>query len=171
MIIRLNLLSPAEKKNIRRERLFSFGNKIAAIVFYAAVIFSVLLPIARYTLQAQLDRITSEIYGNTYSLNQRINGINDLIHFVGDIQAGNRQWSPILAAIAANLPDRTKLIALEIDAAKKNISLRGTAGQRDSLLTLQKNLEQSGFFSAVNLPVQNLAKKENIDFIINADLR
>ena len=50
------------------------------------------------------------------------------------------------------------------------ILLRGISDTRDSLVSFEKNLEQSGHFKTVDLPVSNLAKDRDIIFSINLSL-
>ncbi|MFA7216574.1 MAG: PilN domain-containing protein [Candidatus Paceibacterota bacterium] len=47
------------------------------------------------------------------------------------------------------------------------ITVRGIASTRDSLVLLVRNLEESGVFYNVDLPVSNLAKDRNIDFSVS----
>jgi hypothetical protein len=47
------------------------------------------------------------------------------------------------------------------------ISISGTAGRRDSLISFANLLKRSGLFSAVDMPVSNLAKDRNLPFSIN----
>lgn len=47
------------------------------------------------------------------------------------------------------------------------ISLEGIASTREILVSFVKDLKSSGAFTAVDLPVSNLAKDTNIDFLIN----
>jgi len=50
------------------------------------------------------------------------------------------------------------------------ILLTGSAKLRDQLLVLKNNLESSELFSNVEIPLENLLKKEGVDFNIKADI-
>lgn len=47
------------------------------------------------------------------------------------------------------------------------LTVRGMASTRDSLVSFVRNLEESGVWSEVDLPVSNLARDRNIDFMIS----
>ncbi|MBA3733485.1 hypothetical protein H0W91_03890 [Patescibacteria group bacterium] len=52
-----------------------------------------------------------------------------------------------------------------------HITLGGISNTRESLVNFQKNLENTGDFSKVDLPISNLAKEKNINFSINLTLQ
>ncbi|MFA5838689.1 MAG: hypothetical protein WC849_02015 [Candidatus Paceibacterota bacterium] len=57
------------------------------------------------------------------------------------------------------------------DTADKVITIRGTADERDSLLKFKYDLSKSGLFKEVNLPLSNLTKNEDVDFLVNLTLK
>jgi hypothetical protein len=54
--------------------------------------------------------------------------------------------------------------------AEAKLSLMGVANDRQTLLSFEKRLKDSGKFSAVMLPVSNLAKERDINFQIDLSL-
>ncbi len=52
-----------------------------------------------------------------------------------------------------------------------NLTLSGSAADRQALLTLQSALNGSGEFAAVSLPVSNLAKDRNLPFELKLTLK
>lgn len=57
------------------------------------------------------------------------------------------------------------------DITEKVITLRGVADQRDSLLKFKDYLSGLELFKEVNLPLSNLTKDEDVDFLINLTLK
>ena len=53
-----------------------------------------------------------------------------------------------------------------INDEKKSLFVGGIASDRDSLIDFTESLKTINDFSAVNLPVSNLAKNKDIDFNI-----
>ena len=51
-----------------------------------------------------------------------------------------------------------------------SMSITGISNTRESLVLFIKNLQSSGSFKEVNLPVSNFAKDKNIDFSINLNI-
>ena len=54
-----------------------------------------------------------------------------------------------------------------VSNATSTLTLGGVSNTRESLVSFVKNLKDSGRFKAVNLPISNLAKDKNINFLIN----
>lgn len=55
-----------------------------------------------------------------------------------------------------------------IDTNEKNavLTINGSSATREALLSFVKNLQTSGAFSAVDLPISNYAKDKDLDFSI-----
>lgn len=68
--------------------------------------------------------------------------------------------------------NKTKTILIDdisyIDINEKNatITVNGKSATREALLTLVKNLQTSGVFLSVDLPISNYAKEKDLDFSI-----
>lgn len=60
-----------------------------------------------------------------------------------------------------------KISFVSQDSNTANITLEGTAITRDVLVAFSKDLKSSPEFSEVVLPISNLAKDTNVDFVIN----
>ncbi|PIP86648.1 hypothetical protein COV42_00155 [Candidatus Campbellbacteria bacterium CG11_big_fil_rev_8_21_14_0_20_44_21] len=60
----------------------------------------------------------------------------------------------------------TSLVLRSINDEKKSLFVGGIASDRDSLIDFTESLKTINDFSAVNLPVSNLAKNKDIDFNI-----
>lgn len=54
---------------------------------------------------------------------------------------------------------------------KDEYTVGGTAGDRRSLINFQNNLNQSGEFQNANVPISDLAKDKDIDFMMNLDIK
>jgi Tfp pilus assembly protein PilN len=67
------------------------------------------------------------------------------------------------------IPENINIKNLDIDSNK--ISITGWAKSRDELLLFKNNLENSELFNGVNIPLENLLQKDNVDFNIKASIK
>jgi len=71
----------------------------------------------------------------------------------------------LMIAISA-VPPTVKIESFAYDETKQLWQFIGSAGTRDDILLFKANLESSGKFSQINLPIGPLTTKENVDFSI-----
>ncbi|PIR92616.1 hypothetical protein COU01_00770 [Candidatus Falkowbacteria bacterium CG10_big_fil_rev_8_21_14_0_10_44_15] len=170
MTITLNLLSTEQKKKVRLQKMSSLAKQFMIALLAAVILLTVIFVLAKITLRNSLAKASETYYKSNHTFNLRINQTNELLKFIKEIKMNNRALSPLLTDIAARTPANVKLSALEIDALNQKVALRGLSPTRAELLIFKDNLNKSTWFEPVDLPVQNLALKANIDFVINAVL-
>ncbi|MFA6551154.1 MAG: PilN domain-containing protein [Patescibacteria group bacterium] len=171
MMITLNLLSAEQQKKARRQKTDRLLKQFALALTATTILIAAIFILAKETLQTSLSQTLETYYKSNHTFNIRINQTNALLKFIREIKVDNRIWSELLVDITKKTPADVKISALEIDGVKRTIALRGLSLTRDSLLSFKDNLNQSKFLTGVNLPVQSLAQKENIIFVINAALK
>ena len=171
MLITLNLLSAEQQRKTRQKKIDRLLKRFVAALMATTILIAVTFVLAKEILQTNLSQTMETYYKSNHAFNIQINQTNSLLKFVQGIKTDNRNWSELLIDLANRAPDDLKISALEIDGGKKTIALRGLSLTRDSLLSFKENLNQSPFLTGVNLPVQSLAQKENIIFVINAALK
>ncbi|PIT93933.1 hypothetical protein COU00_01715 [Candidatus Falkowbacteria bacterium CG10_big_fil_rev_8_21_14_0_10_43_11] len=170
MLTTLNLLSPEQKRKARNQKINLLFKNFTVILFFTALLISALMLEAEYTLRNSSLKTSETNYQSSHYFNARLNNINNLSLLINEAKNNHYRWSYLLADIAAATPANVKLSALEINSDKKTLTLRGLALARDDLLILKANLAESELLTDINLPAQNLAEKNNINFIINASL-
>jgi len=80
----------------------------------------------------------------------------------------------ILENIIIQKNDTIRINEITYSSTQNNdssIILRGIADDREALLSFVKNLESSGLFEKVNVPISNFAKNKNIDFSISLSIK
>lgn len=170
MIISLNLLSSEQKKKVRLQKMNMLAKQFVLVLLATVILVAVIFILAKITLGNNLAKVAETYYQSNHTFNVRINQTNDLLKFINSIKTDNRSWSILLTDIANRTPANIKLSALEMDGLKKTAALRGLAPTRGELLIFKDNLTKSKWLAQIDLPVQNLALKENIDFVITATL-
>ena len=166
-MIRLNLLSPLNKKRTEEKLLYiSIKNLLGTLLIFA-VFSAIILLSAKVILANNFQTIieqTTLIVKEYGGVNQKIKEINQKINTVGKTQEKFTAWSDILSKISNLIPENTTVTVLTLSRPDGRIILKGTAKTRDDLLGLKSNLENSELFSLVKIPFSNLLTRENIDF-------
>lgn len=73
----------------------------------------------------------------------------------------------LLDVLQAATPENLYLNHYSINFETKELILNGLAQNRDQLLTFKQNLEKSGRFTQVRVPLSSLEKEENVTFTVS----
>jgi Tfp pilus assembly protein PilN len=106
-------------------------------------------------------------YANIF--NKEIKEFNLYINGLNKIQDEHIIWNKFIIKFSRLVPDMVNLYSLDIRPDK--ILITGFSSDRNNLKELQENLEASGLFSNIEIPLNDLIKKENIDFSIKAEIK
>jgi len=172
-MLTLNLISNNLKKEIKLRHLYIFIKKINLTLIIIAIAIAIILLSAKTILQLKFNEIveqTTLVTKNNQSYNTKIKQINNKINFVEKIQNDFIPWSDLLKTLAEITPKKINLYYLKVDSAKQTIKIKGLADFREDLLNFKQNLENTPIFKNIDLPVNNILEKENIDFEINAKI-
>lgn len=100
-----------------------------------------------------------------------INSINTLTGTTKTILSETPVWSIFLEEIQQRTLAGITLLTLGAPSLTSDISISGTAKDRDILNQFKKNLQDSPMFTDVKLPITNLEQKENISFSISLRIK
>lgn len=100
-------------------------------------------------------------YGN-------ITALNALAQHTLARDAEHVYWSEALVELADIVPPDVVITSLQINAETAQLQVAGTARERSGVLQLERNLQDSIYFSDVRLPLQAIAQKNDIDFTVMA---
>ena len=178
MIIKLNLIPQYRKDEINQARKFSAILRLEAELLFILAIFIAILFSMSYILNINLMLATNNAenglgdnakFKDIRSYDSELNDINARILEIGKIQGGQLYWSEFFS----KLNDSTLPAITLSGIATKNyaILLMGKAKNRDDLILFKDNLAKENCFTDVNLPLSNLAAKENIDFQIDLKVK
>ena len=147
------------------------ARRVTVSVVLAAIVAAAISSAANTILQNALAKVQRTDYISNNKFNESINAINGLAEFIEKTaDASYLRWSDLFIGIAQAAPAGIRFQSIQTNQANTIVIFNGSADQRENLLQLQNNLEKSVFFTAVNIPIQSLAEKENISFIITATL-
>ncbi len=172
-MITINLISPGQKKNLEKQKVFAAVCRSVAVIFIFTAVFSGLLLGSKYYLELRLSGILSQNareINNVRDLALSIKKINSQIDAVSNIQNEYYRWSPLLVELAKLTPAEISFAEINLYKQEGMIEITGLAKTRNDLISYQKLLENSGWFKKVDLPLEALIGKENNNFSIKASL-
>ena len=137
----------------------------------AVIISGIIFIMAEKILESNFNKVSAMMSQQTeYEFSEKITGINSLAVFINSLDSEHYDWSQLLIDMTKQVPARIKIRALEINQNNKSVTIRGFSPDRKQLLEYKNNLEKIIFLEQVQLPIQQLSQKENIDFTINIKL-
>lgn len=173
-MLTINLISNEQKKEIKMKRLYESIKKIFCVSIVLTCLTAIMFLASKLILQNEYVNAvmqTSIIARNSRGFDNKISGINHQINTASSIQDNYKIWSPLIKDIAEITPADITLSLLSIGADGKAVQLKGTAKYRESLLEFKQKLENSGNYEDINLPLQNILQKENINFDITVGIK
>jgi len=171
-MITLNLLPPNKKKDLYLTQVYFKIKNLIFFVFLIISIFAITLMGAKFVLQNFfVDTVdqSSLLVKNVQVYNEEIQLLSLKLDQADKIQKEHINWQPFIHELTSQIPENVILNSLTINEDKLIIS--GVAKQRNDLLNLDNNLKKLDSLSNINIPLDNLLKKEQVDFILKADLK
>lgn len=170
-MITLNLISPEKKQQFKLEQIYIVIKNLIIFVLLVSIIVATVLLATQVTLQNHFQRIVNETtlttqYANTFSAEVR--EFNKIITAISEIQGGHTDWTSFIVNFSAMTPKEVDIKNMTINGDK--ILLKGFASSRDDLLELKNNFETSEMFTEIEMPIDDLLKKNNINFDIKATI-
>lgn len=169
-MLKLNIISQELKKEIKLITLYKLLRRLAFFIFsllfiYAFTFQSSKLILKKYSLDI-VNRETANLK-NSEEYIQKIKTTNEKIDKVALVQKDAVLWTKFLKTLSDKISEDVIINQIAIDKKIDNFTISGTAKSRDSLLALEKTLEETGYFEEINLPISSLLKKDDIAFSIN----
>jgi hypothetical protein len=164
----LNLMSPKHKKEAAWRRLYEKIKTAGTILIVFFVLISFAFLFAGFILeQVSLEAVSQSGLVSGATQDDRFKSVvNRRLEKIADIQNEFVPWSYFVEYIAESANNDIKFSNIEIDKQGELIHLSGTAGHRNSLLSFKSELEESEAISRVIFPIENILKKENVNFNI-----
>lgn len=174
MEILINLIPPEKKKLISHIYLVLYSRFLIEIILLYGLIVAISLIIANQILLSNLGAVqsrTTNLEPVYNQINQEIQKVNQQLRNINEAQNNFFAWTPYLADTLKNLPTNISLNGLNFNKDNNNLIIQGLALTRADLLTLKDNLTKLSWVKKLDLPSSTLTAKENINFIINVELK
>lgn len=171
-MINLNLIPPEKKQERRLTQVYKIIKNLIILILFLTIFIAIILLLTKMTLE---NNFTKVVEGSTLTtkyaniFNKDVKQFNQYLSAVDKIQKDYISWPKFLIDLTKLIPQNITLYSININDNK--ILITGQAKNRDDLLSLKNNLENSDLFSGVTIPLENLLKKDNVDFNIKADVK
>jgi len=171
-MIYLNLLPYKFKKELRLRYVYTVLARVCFSLVLALIFISALFFFSGKVLSNFYNVIDSTNFLMGADVKEPIkdSDVNTKIKEISKINNERTDWLNMVASSSLVFKDFSCINSMEIDNASKKIKLKGVAHDRDSLIGLKEELNNSGYFSDINLPIKNIFQKEYISFDFEADL-
>ncbi|QQG52610.1 MAG: pilus assembly protein PilM [Candidatus Falkowbacteria bacterium] len=108
---------------------------------------------------------------NGILLKEKADNFNNLISEASAMGGQEVVWSKVLEEIKSKTNDNVKINTLSLPDATGLLTISGTAKDRDSINNFKKSFEDSNLFTDINIPLNNLGKKEDIPFSLTFKIK
>jgi len=176
-MISLNLL-PFERKEIFRwrqntKKAISSGIKIIfLLIFFAAPLGAI-----DFYLTEKIKSLDDQIKlsENTETMRQlnltekSFKQINNALININKISEGQIYWRDVFSSLSAIMPPDIQIFSLQI-GSDGFFSVIGRARNREDVLELEKRFKNSADFSNIQMPLDNLIKRENISLSFSGNI-
>ena len=173
----INLLPKNKKESIARAKRFKLvvGWELAIsfvmLCFFAFLFSIVSLLNFNLTINSNLksSQANSSQYETIKHYEEKFSGINENLEKIVAIDNDQLYWSELLLSLSSTTLENVEIT----DFATKNLSLylAGHAQTREGMVSFKDKLEQAGCFSQVNLPISNLASKDDVNFQMDLTIK
>ena len=169
-MITLNLIPPKKKKNLRLANSLLIIKNNLILLFFIVVFSSIILLVGKAAIDEHFANIVSQstlITKYAKIFNYEIKDFNHKVIAAEEIQNKAIPWVQFINILSIQIPNDVTITYLEIKDGK--VIMNGNAKSRNDLLQLKNNLENFKILSNINIPIESLLKKENIDFNLKAE--
>jgi len=172
-MIALNLIPPKQKQEIKLRQFYIIIKNLTYVFLLFTIFIAVILMSAKAILQNNFNRIVADStlvtrYGPIF--NNEIDEFNKQLTVVSDIQANYISWSGFINELILHMPENTFIYSLGIDKINQQLTISGLSRTRDDLLKFKESLENFDLISGVDIPLESLLNKENINFEIKTTI-
>ena len=170
-MITLNLLAPEKKQALRLTELYQTIKNVIILILFLTIIVAIVLLVTKLTLQNHFQKIVDQTsltnrYVNFFS--KDVKEFNKKLKAVESIQSEYVSWTSFFVIFSKLVPDEISLYNITIN--KNIIFMTGFATTRSQLLKFQTSIENSDLLTDIEIPLENLLKKDDVKFTIKANI-
>ncbi|MFA6322309.1 MAG: hypothetical protein WCX71_02415 [Candidatus Buchananbacteria bacterium] len=170
-MITLNLIPAEKKKDIQLTQIFIVIRNSVINIFLLVSLVAIILLTSKAIIDDNFAKIVAESTLTTrYAklFNHEIKDFNNTVQAIEKIENGFIPWSNFLVNLSGDLPNNLVIYSLELNNDK--ILITGFANSRNDLLELKNNFGKREELSNITIPIDNLLKKDDINFNLKADI-
>jgi len=177
MKIKINLLPEYYEEELKNLRLVGILGKFGMITMVSLFVFIMFMEACMQFIHIQQEVIqdetkkfeSSEIYKQVKTANDKLTDYDKKAKMAKKVLNKQDNLWEYIEEFNKLLPEKVYLRELNIN--KEEMSVSGTAQEREALLTLQDNLEKSEKFKEMESPISNFVSETNAKFEISVKLK
>lgn len=144
---------------------------LVILILLVTIVSSIILLLAKLIIQNNFNRVVeystlTTRYANIF--NKDVKEFNLYINTLVKIQEKNIDWTKLIIQLSKLVPEGVNLDSINIQPEKMLIT--GFAFDRENLKKFQEDLEKNELFLNVEIPLNDLIKRNNINFNLKADI-
>ena len=170
-MITLNLIPKEKKAEIGLMNFYITLKNVIILILCITIFIAVSLLITKAALQNYFNTVVAQTtLTNQYasSFSQGVQKFNKKLTAAEKIYSTFTSWTKFLIQFSKLVPSDVVISSINIQGQK--VLLSGTAQTRDGLIKFDSNLKQSPLFSNVETPLENLLKRNDVEFNTRADI-
>ncbi|HBI17428.1 MAG: hypothetical protein UR60_C0016G0006 [Candidatus Moranbacteria bacterium GW2011_GWF2_34_56] len=176
MKVKLNLLPKAKEKKIKNNKILKFVILQEIMIIIITLLFFVAIKgidaISKYQLSSINQQLavkdSSGEYVEIKKYEESLKEASIRVEFIKKIQRFNIDWVSVFNRLSLLLPQEATLTS--IDGTGLNVVLKGVAKNRDVLIKMKDDIQKNGCFENINIPLNNIVLRENIEFELTLDV-
>lgn len=176
MKIKLSLLPKSREKKIKNNKILKFVVLQEIMIIIITLLFFVVIKgvdaIAKYQLGSVDQQILlKESSGEQVEIKKYEEGLKEAglkVDFIKKVQRFDVDWVLVLDKLSTLLPQESVLNSIVGNGL--NLTLKGAVKNRDILIKMKEDVEKDDCFSNVNIPLNNIVLRENIEFELSFDV-
>lgn len=176
MNISINFLPAERRKEIKNLKYIGVVIKVGIMAVLSLCIFVVFLKLNTHIINIEKDIIEEEIsrfensdeYRQTKIAQDSLREFNKTAKTIKVGLRSKKDYSDMISMINKIIPEGIIITKFSINS--KEITLEGTAIERESLLSLEESLKENGQFKSVDSPISNIVSETNAKFTFKIEL-
>ena len=172
-MLTLNIIPNNLKKELKLKVIYVKLKNLLGLILLMIIFFSGLFAASRFILELHYTETierTNTAAQITANYSDSIKTINSEVDYIENMQSEAVPWSEFISYLD-RYNQYVDIGQLNISKSSQTLTIRGYAASRDNLLSFKSQLEESSFLENINLPIENLLKKTDIDFEITANFK
>lgn len=153
---------------------FQFIKNILEVILIVVCIIGIAMLGGQWVLANYFKSLNATIssLNNKYAkTNQTVKSINQKLAQLEFIQNAYSPAAPLLPEIIQAIPNGVSLTALNLNPKSKQLNMAGFAATRDDFLDMQTRIAKIPWIQEWDVPVDQLTKKDNINFSFSATIK
>ncbi len=177
MEMQFNLLPEERKKKIQRNNILRFVVWQEIVIIFIVVFFFLTIQSIDFIVNLRLDEAkqqasvlkNSENYHQTEKYEKYLNSLNKKMRQIEKAQSNDTDWASVFDKINSLIPQTIMISGMSGD--KNSVSIKGIAPLRDDLIEMKKNFDNDDCFENVNIPLNDIVLKKDIDFELDFKIK